>query len=248
MSDRSLPLRTVIVEDEPLARENLREYTHGVDWITLIGEASDGTQAVQMIDQLRPDLVFLDVSLPELSGMQVIEQIRHHPEIVFTTAHDKFALAAFETGALDYLLKPFGRKRFEVTLERVRRRLMSNAESSGARAREAFVRPLKRLFVRTRTGIVPIETRAIDHLSANGDYVEVVCDSGWHLLHMGLADLMSRLDPEMFLRIHRSHAVNVGSIERLVPYDARRLLVKLKCGKQILASRAASEALRDLVF
>ena len=135
MSDRSLPLRTVIVEDEPLARENLREYTHGVDWITLIGEASDGTQAVQMIDQLRPDLVFLDVSLPELSGMQVIEQIRHHPEIVFTTAHDKFALAAFETGALDYLLKPFGRKRFEVTLERVRRRLMSNAESSGARAR-----------------------------------------------------------------------------------------------------------------
>jgi len=249
VSSKPAQLRALIVEDEPLARENLREYMHGLEWIALIGEAADGAQAVRLIDELRPDLVFLDVSLPELSGLQVVERIRHQPEIVFTTAHDRFALAAFETGALDYLLKPFGRKRFEVMLERVRRRLMDKAEAgSGRRAHDAFAQPLKRLFVRTRNGIVPVETRAIEHLSASGDYVEVFCDSGTHLLHMGLADLMSRLDPEMFLRIHRSHAVNVGSIERLVAYDARRLLVKLKSGKQILASRAASEGLRTLVF
>ncbi len=247
MSACPLLLRTLVVEDEPLARQSLREYTRGIDWITLIGEAGDGLQAVQMIDQLKPDLVFLDVSLPELSGMEVIERIRHQPEIVFTTAHDQFALLAFETGALDYLLKPFGRKRFEVTLDRVRRRMTHGAVATAQRARDALSHPLRRIFARTRNGIVPIDTQAIDFMSAKGDYVEVVCNSERHLLHMGLADLMSRLDPESFFQIHRSHAINLDAIDRIFPYDARRFLVRLRCGKEILASRAASESLRNLI-
>jgi two-component system, LytTR family, response regulator len=247
LSARPLLLRTLIVEDEPLARENLREFIAGIDWITLIGEAADGKQAIKMIDQLKPDLVFLDVSLPEWSGMQVIERICHQPEIVFTTAHDEFALAAFETGALDYLLKPFGRKRFGVTLERVRKRLLDDGVPTHERANAAFAQPLKRLFARTRDGIVPIETKNIDYLNASGDYVEVVCGSEHRLLHMGLADLLARLDPDEFLQVHRSHAVNLNAIERLVAYDARRFLVRLRSGKEILASRAASESLRRLV-
>ena len=144
MSERARPVRAVLVEDEPLARRALRDYAAGVEWLALVGEAGDGVEAVRLVDQLEPDLVFLDVVLPELSGLEVIERLRHQPEIVFTTAHDRFALAAFEIGALDYLLKPFGRQRFETTLERVRQRLGQSRPPAADRAANAFGSPLRR--------------------------------------------------------------------------------------------------------
>jgi two-component system LytT family response regulator len=190
--------------------------------------------------------VFLDVSLPELSGFEVIERIHHAPDIVFTTAYDRFALAAFEVGALDYLLKPFGRQRFENMLLRVRRHLQTTVPAT-ERARTAFGSPLRRLFARTRDGIEPIDVRTIQHIQASGDYVEVHCQKDHHLLHMSLAELESRLDPDVFCQVHRSHIVNLEAVERLVPFDARRLLIKLRNGKQIVASRAGSDVLRRLV-
>ena len=239
-------VRVAIVEDEPLARANLREYAGEVDWLTIVGEAADGNEAVRMIDSLEPELVFLDISLPEASGLEVIERIRHKPEIVFTTAHDQHALAAFEVGALDYLLKPFGRHRFHTMIERVQRRLQS-AVTAPDRARAAFDTPLRRLFARTRDAIVPIDVRSIQHISASGDYVEVHTARGSHLLHTSLGELAARLDPETFLQVHRSHIVNLDAIVKLVPFDSRRLLIQLRDGKEILASRSASEELRGLV-
>lgn len=241
-----MSMRVVIVEDEPYARASLREYTGEIDWLTLVGEAADGAEAVRVIDALQPDLVFLDISLPEASGLEVLQRIRARPEVVFTTAHDQHALAAFELGALDYLLKPFGRQRFQSALERVRRRLQSPVVAS-ERARAAFAAPLRRLFARERDGIVPIDVRTIQHIAASGDYVEVHSDSGMHLLHTTLAELASRLDPEVFRQVHRSHIVNLDAVVKLVPFDARRLLIRLCGGKEILASRAASEELRELV-
>ena len=241
-----MPVRALLVEDEPLARQSLREYASEVEWMELVGEATDGLAATRMIDALRPDLVFLDVCLPELSGLEVIERIRHTPAIVFTTAFDRFALAAFEVGALDYLLKPFGRKRFQTTLERVHQRI-GDAVSAGERARTAFGTPWRRLFVRTHKGIVPVEVRSIRRIEASGDYVAIHGEGGRHLLHMTLSELLSRLDPELFYQVHRSHAVNVEAIERLEPFDERRFLVKLRGGEEILASRSASEKLRRLV-
>jgi two-component system, LytTR family, response regulator len=240
-------LRAVVVEDEPHARQSLREYAAEVGWLTLVGEAGDGAEAVRLIDRLGPDLVFLDVCLPELSGLEVVARIRHAPEIVFTTAYDRFALAAFEVGALDYLLKPFGRKRFETTLERVRKRLTEGSISTAERARSAFESPWRRLFARTALGIVPIDVRTIRHAQASGDYVEVHCASGSHLLHMTLGELESRLDPESFCRVHRSHLVNFEAVERLTAFDERRFLISLRDGTEILASRAASEQLRRFV-
>jgi two-component system LytT family response regulator len=251
MSPRALPVRAVIVEDEPQARKNLREYSAGVEWLVLVGEAGDGGEAVCLIDELRPDLVFLDVCLPELSGLEVVQRLRHQPEVVFTTAHDRFALAAFEVGALDYLLKPFGRQRFQTMLERVRQRLSQrldqDAVPAAERARAAFGTPLRRLFARTRDAIVPIDVRTIHHLQASGDYVEVFCESGRYLLQTSLGELAERLDPELFVQVHRSHMVNLEAVELLRPYDARRLLVELRGGRKIVASRAASEQLRRLV-
>lgn len=247
MSPRAAPVRAVLVEDEPHARASLREYSAEVEWLTLVGEASDGAEAVRLIDRLEPDLVFLDVCLPELSGLEVIQQIRHSPEIVFTTAYDRFALAAFEAGALDYLLKPFGRQRFHTMLQRVHRQLAESAVPAAERARAAFGSPLRLLFARTRDGIVPIDVRTIRHIQASGDYVEVHCETGRHLLHMSLAELASRLDPELFFQVHRSHIVNLQAVELLRPFDARRLLIRLRDGTEIVASRAASELLRSLV-
>jgi two-component system LytT family response regulator len=239
-------VRAVIVEDEPHARASLREYASEIDWLAVVGEAADGADAVRLIDSLEPDLMFLDISLPEASGLEVIERIRHKPEVVFTTAHDQYALAAFEVGALDYLLKPFGRQRFQTAVERVRRRLRSPIAAPD-RARSAFEKPLRRLFARTHDGIVPIEVRAIHHISASGDYAEVHTDRGSHLLHTSLGELAARLDPEVFRQVHRSHIVNFDAVVKIVPFDARRLLIKLRNGQEIVASRSASELLRSLV-
>lgn len=239
-------VRAVIVEDEPQARANLREYAAGVEWLAVVGEATDGKEAVRVVDSLEPDLLFLDVSLPEASGLEVVERIRHRPEIVFTTAHDQYALAAFEIGALDYLLKPFGRQRFQTMLERVRRRLRAPV-AAPERARAAFDRPLRRLFARTRDGIVPIDVQSVQHISAAGDYAEVHTGSETHLMHITLAELSARLDPEVFRQVHRSHVVNLDAVVRLVPFDSRRLVVHLRDGTEILASRSASEMLRTLV-
>jgi len=237
-------IRALVVEDEPLARQNLREYAEGVEWLALVGEARDGLEAVRLIDSLKPDLVFLDVSLAELSGLEVVQRVRHQAEIVFTTAHDRHALAAFEMGAIDYLLKPFGRQRFLTMLERVHRR-MGQAPAAG-RVQAALGTPLRRLFARTRDAIVPIDVRTIRHVQASGDYAEVFCESGSYLLHVSLAELAARLDPEHFLQVHRSHIVNLESVDLLRPHDARRLVVRLRDGREIVASRAASERLRRL--
>ena len=159
-------VRALIVEDEPLARRTLREILADVPWLECVGEAESGLRAVEMIDTLTPDLVFLDIEMPELNGLQVLDRISHEPAVIFTTAYDRYAVSAFELEALDYLLKPFGRERCLSALERARRALPVNggaAERGAAptlveRARNVMAEsgPLTRLFVRDRDRIVPV--------------------------------------------------------------------------------------------
>jgi two-component system LytT family response regulator len=235
----------LLVEDEPEARLTLRSWLEDVDWIELMGEAADGRTAVDLIDRLRPDLVFLDVQLPEMTGLRVLESVRHAPEVVFTTAWDHYALAAFEIGALDYLVKPFGRERFLKALQRVRQRLGAGDPSAPERARTAFAKGyLTRLFARRGERIVPILALDIRRIAAQGDYAEVHTPAGTFLLHVSLKELAGRLDPERFVQVHRSHIVNLDAIDHLKPYDERRLVLVLKEGGEIVASRAASERLR----
>ncbi|HEX4682099.1 MAG TPA: LytTR family DNA-binding domain-containing protein [Gemmatimonadaceae bacterium] len=246
--------RALVVEDEPIARAQLRDLLAGVDWIEWIGEAADGASAVTTIDELKPDLVFLDIEMPEASGLEVLRRIRHDPGIVFTTAYDKFAVAAFELEAIDYLLKPFGRDRLLAALERVRRSLGDGSgEAVAHRAKAAMdqlagTEPMIRIFVRDHGRILPIAVADIERLEADDDYVAVHTRGRRFLVYLGMNEFEARLDPQRFLRIHRSHIVNLDHVAAMNPYDRTRLEIQMKDGTRLTASRVRSRELRGLAI
>jgi two-component system LytT family response regulator len=238
-------IRALLAEDEAPARESLREYLAAMPGIEIVGEAVDGKSALALADELRPDLLFLDVRLPELSGLEVARRIKHPAEIVFTTAYDRFAVAAFEIGALDYLVKPFGRERLAAAVARVRARVGQTAVGAGERARDSLAPgSLARLFARHGDRIVPIAVTGIRRIQAQGDYAEVHAAEGVFLIHVTLAELAARLDPARFRQVHRSHIVSLDAVAHMRPYDDRRLAITLHDGSVVVASRAASEELR----
>lgn len=239
--------RAVLVDDEPLARRALRALVDEVPWLECVGEAGDGSAAIGMIDELRPALVFLDVRMPVCDGFEVVRRVRHRPEIVFTTAFDRYAVAAFELGALDYLVKPFGRARFQKTLARLRERIADHGElpPAGDRALASIgTTPMRRLFARHGDRVVPIAVEAIVRVEARGDYAAIHHIDGTSLMHVALADLATRLDPERFCRIHRSHIVNLDRVVVFRRGDDRRLCLELDDGTKLIASREASQRLR----
>jgi len=255
-------IRALIVEDEPLARRALREILADVPWLECVGEAETGERAVAMIDALTPDLVLLDIEMPELNGIQVLDRISHEPAVIFTTAYDRYAVSAFELEALDYLLKPFGRERCLAALERARRALPSVGSAAGStaaapntpsvaeRARHVMgdAGLLTRLFVRDRERIVPLAASEIERLEAADDYVEVHTRSRSYLVYLTLNDFERRLDPERFIRVHRAHIVNLDYVKQLVPFDGSRMQIEMRDGTKILASRTRSKALRQLAI
>ena len=245
--------RAVIVEDEPLARQALRELLNDVDWVDCVGEASTGAAAVELIDATEPDVVFLDIQLPGLDGLEVLRRAQHQPGVVFTTAYDRYAVSAFELEALDYLLKPFGRERLHTALERVRKALPApETEPARDRAERALEGDrdsrLTRFFVRDQGRLVPINTKDVERLEADDDYVRVHSRGRVFLVYLSLNDFERRLDPSRFVRVHRTHIVNLDFVSQLVPFDGNRMQVEMQSGAQILASRARTKVLRDLAL
>jgi two-component system LytT family response regulator len=240
--------RVLIVDDEPLARRMLRGHVSTVEWIREVHEAGDGLSAIRAIDTLRPDLVFLDIRMPGASGIAVAEQIVHRPYIIFTTAYDRYAVTAFEIGALDYLLKPFGRERVLAVLERARIGMEHGMPPIAARASQILSpsKPLSHVFVKEHGRMLAIPLEGVERLEACDDYVALCIDGRRHLLYARLYDLFARLDPQRFLRIHRSHVVNVDCIRALEPRDGSRLTVVLASGARLPASRSGSAQLRLL--
>jgi len=238
-----------IVEDEPLARQRLRDLVRSVPWLDFLGEASNGPDAVSAIDRLRPDLVFLDIRLPRSSGLDVIARISHRPAVIFTTAYDKFAVTAFELGAIDYLLKPFGRERFNRAIDRARAVLDRRITRPGVldRARDVLAgHAIPRLFVREAGRIVPVRVSAIERIQAAADYVTVHVGTRQFMLGVPLSDLEARLDPNTFLRVHRSHLVNLDHVVACTPREDSRFEVTLRSGATVTASRLRSRLVRAL--
>ena len=237
-----------VVDDEPLARRRLRELMKNVPWLHWLGEAGAAREAIAAIDEVQPDLVFLDVRLPGPSGIDVLARVRHVPAVIFTTAYDRFAVTAFELGAIDYLLKPFGRERFVRALDRARP-LLEKQLGSGAteRAREVLTQgPVARMFARDGDRIVPVRVSSIERLDACDDFVVVHAGGRTFRVNLPLSDLERRLDPRLFVRVHRSHVVNMDHVASLVPYDGARFRITLRSGATITASRQRSRDLRGL--
>jgi two-component system, LytTR family, response regulator len=249
-------VRALIVDDEPVARAALRDLLGDVAWAECVGEAVDGVEAVAAIRQLRPDLIFLDVQMPGMSGIEVLERAAADVAVIFTTAHDEYAMTAFELGAIDYLLKPFAKERFLRALERARPHVESRRVSAmpsvplaerlalAASSNSPNKQPLSRLFVRDRGQVIPVPVADIVHCDADGDYVAIHAAGRRYLVYLNLSDLAARLDPERFIRIHRSHLVNLDRVSAMVPHDANRLEVRMDDGSRAVASRAGTQLLR----
>jgi len=247
--------RTIIVDDEPLARERLRQLLAEQPEIELVGECADGREAVDTIQMQSPDLIFLDIQMPELNGFEVLEAISTEPMpvIVFVTAHDKFALRAFEVHAVDYLLKPFDRERFGSALQRALQQVKHREDPARAEAQAAVLtevqtqaKPIDRLAVKSGGRIRILRTADILWIESAHNYVEIHEDKQSHLLRDTISAIEQKLPPDKFVRISRSTIVNVEKIKELEPLFYGEYTVTLHNGKRVTLSRRYRHKLPQL--
>ncbi|MDB4913600.1 MAG: response regulator receiver [Gemmatimonadetes bacterium] len=238
----------LIADDEPIAREALATMLRAFDWLSCVGEVADGLSAIEAIDRLRPELVFLDVAMPGAQGTDVLRRVHHRPYVIFTTAYSEHAVIAFELGAVDYLVKPFGQERIAAALDRIRAAVGEPAPSDVAdRLTSVFDSTMvSRLFVRTSGGLTPVLLRDVAFLESSGDYVVAHVARARHLIHLSLTRLEMRLDPSRFIRIHRTCIVNLDHLKSFRPETQGRLTAVMHDGTRLMVSRARAQAIRAL--
>ena len=247
-------IRTVVVDDEPVARERIVGLLNQEKDIEVVGEYSDGTQAVSAIQQQHPDLVFLDVQMPACDGFGVIQQLgaEQMPAVVFVTAYDEYALKAFEVHAIDYLLKPFGRDRFAQTLQHAREHLERRRAGDLGKRLMALVQDIKpepqrldRLVVKSGGRVFFLRTQEIDWIEAAGNYVRLHLGEESHLFRETMNNMEGRLDVQRFVRIHRSRIVNTDRIKEMQPWFNGEYVVVLQNGTRLTLSRGYREKLQE---
>jgi two-component system LytT family response regulator len=247
-------VRVLVADDEPLARERLRTLLAPENWLELVGECPTGTDAIDAIDRLEPDRVFLDVQMPGASGFEVIEAVgaERMPLVVFVTAFDHYALRAFDVHALDYLLKPFDRQRFQEALGRARQRLERPSNGDLERRLLELVQDLKpstqkleRFVVKSGGRVFFVRTAEIDWIEAAGNYVKLHVGNQAHLFRETMNAIEAQLDPDSFFRIHRSHIVNIERVKELQPWFNGEYVVFLRDGTRLTLSRSYRDKLQD---
>ena len=249
-------LRIVIVDDEPLARSVIREYLSKYSDVEVAAECANGFDAVKAVSELSPDLVFLDVQMPKLDGFEVLELLGREVPVVFITAHDKYALRAFEVHAVDYLLKPFSEERFAEALERTRERLRVRRTADVEEALDvtAFVAdarprqgPVERILIRDGAQVHVIPVDRLDYVEAQDDYVCFKAEGRQYLKDQTLAAVEASLDPSRFVRIHRSYLLNIDRIARVELYAKDSRVAILRDGTRLPVSRAGYARLAKLL-
>jgi len=247
-------IRAMVVDDEAMARERVVGLLRQEQDIELIGECSDGQQAVSAIAEHHPDLVFLDVQMPACDGFRVIEQVGPDkmPAVVFVTAYDEYALRAFEVHAIDYLLKPFGRERFQETLQHARAHVERRRAGDLGKRLMALVQDIKpepqkldRLVVKSGGRVFFLRTDDIVWIEAAGNYVRLHLADDSHLFRETMNGIEARLDPRRFVRIHRSRIVNSDRIKELQPWFNGEYVVVLQNGTRLTLSRGYREKLQE---
>lgn len=245
-----MTLRALIVDDEAPARKRLRDLIDVEPDLTVVGECDDGPSAISAIRALRPDVLFLDVQMPEMSGFDVLEAVGLEavPSVVFVTAHDTHALAAFDARAIDYLLKPFTRARFREAVHRVRAR-EERAVTLTAEALRGLLRsrthPPERIAVRDGAHVHLVRPAEIDWVESDGNYVRLHTGAVEHRTRGTLKSIADRLAPLGFVRIHQSYLVNIERVRELRPWSHGEVVVVLEGGKTLVSSRSYAGPLRD---
>lgn len=239
----------LIVDDEELARHVIRELLTAHTEIKVLAECANGFEAVKAFAEHQPQLVFLDVQMPKLTGFDVLELIGENACVIFTTAYDQYAMRAFEVHAVDYLLKPIGKQRFEEALEHAKRRLgekMPSAQqlADAARPSQQF---LERVVVKDGTRVTLIPVAKLDYVEAQDDYVALASQGKKHLKQQTIGSLEGCLDPKSFVRIHRSYIVNLERVARIEPYGKDSRLAILSDGVRLPVSRAGYARLQSLL-
>ena len=244
-----MKVTALVVDDEPVARAGLKSMLSAFDWIEVIGEAADGQSTATAIETLKPELVFLDVQMPGWLGTDVLRQIAHRPFVIFTTAYSQHAVTAFELGAVDYLLKPFGAERLAAAMERVRGAIGEPSSVDGIERLSGALGggPITRLFVRVGNATVPVPVDRVSWLEADGDYVVVHAGGSRHLLHLSLSSLLVRLDPKKFTQVHRAHVVNLDHVRAFKRDTRGNVEAELNDGTRVPVSRTRAQELRSLV-
>ena len=244
-------IRAVIVDDEDLARQVLREYLGGEEDIEVVAECSNGFDAVKIVSEHRPDLLFLDVQMPKLDGFEVLELIGNEIAVVFVTAYDQYAMKAFDAAAVDYLLKPFDLERFRTALQRVRRRLGENVRTpNGSELRKAARAPgqfAQRIVIKDGTRVHIIAVDQLDYAEAQDDYVALHSAGKTYLKQQTISSLEVALDPARFVRVHRSFLVSIDRVAKIEPYTKDTRMAVLADGSQIPVSRAGFMRLKELM-
>lgn len=250
-----MPLRILVVDDEPLARRKLCAFVAEIAWAEVVGSAPDGLQALADIERLEPDIVFLDIQMPGANGLEVVARLRQQaspPAVVFTTAFDEYAVAAFELDAVDYLLKPFSLSRFSLAIERARnnveyQRSAAVLERAQSRLADHDLKPRaynERIFVRHGNNVVPVPLTDITHIEGQDDYVLLHAQDRHYLASLRIRDLESQLPHPPFIRVHRSHIVNLDYVTQLIRLPDSRFEVLMQNGDRVPVSRARSQEIR----
>ena len=242
-------IRTLIIEDEEPARDIVKTFLKKYSEIELIGECADGFTAVKTINETKPDLLFLDIQLPKLTGFEILELIEHTPIIIFTTAYDQFALKAFELNATDYLLKPFSADRFDVAVQKALEKLKTKQIESPAIKKlvetiDEKTEIVDRVVVKTGSKIKVIPAEKIIYIEAQDDYVMIYAEDSKHLKEKTMKYFETHLDTSQFIRIHRSYIVNVNHIAQLEHFSKESYLVILKNGVKLKVSDSGYKNLK----
>jgi two-component system LytT family response regulator len=241
----------VIVDDEKLARDLLQEYLQQIPNIQIVGEASKGKDAVEVIDKLKPDLVFLDVQMPGMTGFDVLEEINHDPFVIFCTAYDQYALKAFEKNAVDYILKPLDQERFRLAVERAIGRMKVDENSVGELLRnlktENKTQYDSHIFVQKSEKLLNLPVEEIVYLEASGDYTILTTKNDQFVSSSGIGKLEEILNPETFIRVHRSTIININNLKEIEKHFNGGMVVKMLNGKSFPVSRTYAKLIRKKV-
>lgn len=244
-------MKAVIIDDENLARELIKAYLKKFDQVEVIAECSDGFQGLKAIQQHNPDLIFLDIQMPKITGFEMLELIENPPVVIFSTAFDQYAIKAFELNATDYLLKPYSEARFEEAVKKaiakIGQKESNQKELEGLKETRSEQENLDRIVVKTGNKIQILALNQVHHFEAQDDYVAIHSDQGKFLKLMRMKALENGLPTGDFVRIHRSHIVNVKHIEKLELYEKDSYILYLKNGQQLPVSRSGHGRLKEVL-